>query len=88
MMVRVSGALLRFTDYRRTIKVAAPTVEAGLTELANQYQPLRPVLFDRLGNLRAAHKVFLNGEQLAVDQLARPAADSDSLDLLLAISGG
>ena len=24
MMVRVSGALLRFTDYRRTINVPAP----------------------------------------------------------------
>jgi len=88
MMVRVSGALLRFTDYRRTIKVLAPTVAAGLTELAERYQPLRPVLFDREGRVRRAHKIFLNGEQLAGDQLARATGDADSLDLLLAVSGG
>ena len=88
MMVRVNGALLRFTDYRRVISVAAPTVEAALTKLADEYEPLRPVLFDRLGRVRRAHRIFLNGELLEVDQLASPAGDADSVDLLLAISGG
>jgi hypothetical protein len=88
MMVRVSGALLRFTDYRRVISVDASTVEAGLIELAGEYQQLRKVLFDRGGNVRATHKIFLNGEQLEPDQLASPAGDADRVDLLLAISGG
>ncbi len=88
MMVRVSGALLRFTDYRRVISVDAPTVEAALVKLTGEYQPLRKVLFDREGNVRATHKIFLNGEPLEADQLASPAGDTDSVDLLLAISGG
>ena len=88
MMVRVSGALLRFTDYQRVISVDAPTVEAGLVKLAGEYQPLRQVLFDRRGRVRAAQKVFLNGEQLEPDQLACAAGDADCVELLLAISGG
>ena len=88
MNVRVNGALLRFTDYRRVISVAAPTVGAALSRLADEYQSLRPVLFDRLGRVRATHKIFLNGEQLDAEQLGRPAGDADSVDLLLAISGG
>ena len=88
MIVRVNGALLRFTDYRRLISVAAPTVEAALSRLADEYQPLRPVLFDRHGRVRATHKIFLNGEQLEPEQLASPAGEADSVDLLLAISGG
>jgi hypothetical protein len=88
MVIRVSGALLRFTDYRRVIDVDAPTVEAGLVKLTGEYQPLRKVLFDREGRVRATHKVFLNGEQLESDQLASRADDADSVDLLLAISGG
>ena len=36
MMVRVSGALLRFTDYQRVITVDAHTVEAALVELAGE----------------------------------------------------
>jgi len=88
MMIRVSGALLRFTDYRRAISVVAPTVEAALVRLADEHQPLKPVLFDREGRLRAAHKIFLNGEQLQPEQLTHPADDGDSVELLLAISGG
>ena len=88
MIVHVNGALLRFTDYQRVITVAAPTVEAALTKLAGEYRPLQTVLFDRRGRLRAAHRIFLNGDLLAPDQLASPADDTDSVELLLAISGG
>jgi hypothetical protein len=88
MMVRVSGALLRFTDYRRVITVAAPTVGAALTKLAEEYQPLKPVLFDREGRVRSTHQIFLNGEQLNREQLTRPTGHADSVDLLLAVSGG
>ena len=88
MIVHVNGALLRFTDYRRVISVDAPTVGAALTMLADEYRPLHPVLFDRRGRLRATHRIFLNGDLLAADQLASPAADTDSVELLLAISGG
>lgn len=87
-MVRVNGALLRFTDYRRVIPVAAPTVGAALTQLVEEYQPLRKVLFDREGKVRATHRIFLNGEQLEPGEFSRRAGDTDSLDLLLAISGG
>jgi hypothetical protein len=88
MIVHVNGALLRFTDYRRAVRVAAPTVEAALTQLADEHLPLRSVLFDRLGRLRAAHRIFLNGEPLGHDQLATPAGDTDSVELLMAVSGG
>jgi hypothetical protein len=88
MMVRVSGALLRFTDYQRVVSVDAPTVEAALVKLADEYQPLRKVLFDREGSVRATQRIFLNGEQLEPDQLASPAGETDSVELLLAISGG
>jgi hypothetical protein len=88
MNVRVSGALLRFTEYRRVVSVDAPTVRAALDKLAGEYQPLRKVLFDRAGNVRAAQRIFLNGEPLEADQLGVPAGESDCVELLLAISGG
>ena len=88
MRLRISGALLRFTDYRSAIDVEAPTVEAALLQLADAHAPLRKVLFDREGRVRATHKIFLNGEQLAPDQLARPTGASDQVDLITAVSGG
>ena len=88
MMIRVSGALQRFTDYRRVITVDAPTVEAALLKLTGEYQQLRKVVFDREGKVRATNKIFLNGEQLEPAQLASRAGEADSVELLLAISGG
>jgi hypothetical protein len=88
MMVRVGGALLRFTEYRRVISVDAATVEAALVKLSGEYQQLGPVLFDRQGRVRATHRIFLNGEPLDPAQLASPAGDADCVELLLAISGG
>ena len=88
MIVRVSGALLRFTDYQRAINVDAPTVEAALVRLAREYQPLRKVLFDREGRVRATQRIFLNGEPLEPDELASSTCETDCVELLLAISGG
>ena len=88
MMVRVSGVLLRFTDYQRVVSVDAPTVEAALVKLAGEHQQLRQVLFDREGRVRATQRIFLNGEPLEPDQLASSAGEADCVELLLAISGG
>ena len=88
MIVRVSGALLRFTDYQRAIDVDAPTVEAALVRLAGEYQPLKKVLFDREGRVRETQRIFLNGEPLEPDELACAAGEDDCVELLLAISGG
>jgi len=86
--LRVSGVLLRFTDYRSVIEVDASTVEAALHKLVDGHAMLRKALFDREGRVRTTHMVFLNGEQLAPDQLAHPAGPSDQVDLITAISGG
>lgn len=39
------------------------------------------------GQLRQAHRVFVNGDQLSVD-LTTPLADSDEVEILTAIAGG
>lgn len=88
MRLRVSGVLLRFTDYRSVIDVDAGTVEAALLQLAEENATFKKVLLDRAGRVRATHKIFLNGEQLAADELARPAGPADKVDLITAISGG
>jgi hypothetical protein len=86
--LRVSGVLLRFTDYRSVIEVDAGTVEAALVRLAEENATFKRVLLDRAGRVRATHKIFLNGELLAADQLSHPAGPSDRVDLITAISGG
>lgn len=92
MMFRFSGALLRFTDYQKEVAVDAPDVQGALDALCTQRPVLRQVLFDGEGHLRAAHRLFLNGEQIATAELRSGATPrlgpDDQLEVLTAIAGG
>ena len=88
MIVKIAGALLRFTEYRSQIPIHAPTVGAGLAELATQYPALKSVLYDREGRVRATHRVCLNGEMLGAGGLMLAVREDDRVDILTAISGG
>jgi molybdopterin converting factor small subunit len=83
-----SGTLLRFTDYQRSLVVEAATVRTALAALVVKCPKLAPVLYDGAGQLRAVHRLFLNGTQLLSDELERPLTPSDELEVLTAIAGG
>ncbi|MCX4444838.1 MoaD/ThiS family protein [Streptomyces sp. NBC_01789] len=86
--LRFSGLLLRFVDYERTVASSAPDLGSALTEVESRFPRLRPVLRDDVGNLRDAHRVFVNGELAPDVNRATPLADSDEVEFLTAISGG
>lgn len=88
MQFRFSGSLLRFTDYRSTVPVDASTVGEALERLVDELPAMRPVLYDRGGQLRATHRLFLNQEQLGRDELGRGIDPGDQIDVLTAVSGG
>jgi molybdopterin synthase sulfur carrier subunit len=83
-----SGNLLRFSGFRREVEIQASTVGQGLSELVTHCPALAPVLLDGQGQLRAVHRLFLNGEQLTGPELERAAQPDDEVTLLTAIAGG
>ena len=84
----LSGNLLRFSGFRREVPVEAPTVQQGLWALVDGCPGLRSVLLDGQGRLRAVHRLFLNGDPLGPQELAREAKPDDEVTLLTAIAGG
>jgi hypothetical protein len=84
----LSGNLLRFSGFRREVPIEASTVEQGLTALVGSCPGLGPVLLDGAGQLRAVHRLFLNGEPLRPQELACTATPDDEVTLLTAIAGG
>ena len=88
MRVRFSGALLRFTDYHRTVDIGAGTMGTALRELEERFPLLSPVLRDDDGDLRRVHQVFLNGEKLGDLSDALVLHDSDELEFLTPLAGG
>lgn len=84
----LSGNLLRFSGFRREVPVEASTVEQGLAALVGSCPGLGSVLLDGSGRLRAVHRLFLNGEPLAPQELACATKADDEVTLLTAIAGG
>lgn len=88
MKLRFSGLLLRVVDYQRDITISAGTLGEALDIAENRYPQLRPVLRDGDGQLRRAHRVFINGEQAGDVDLATELSDADEVEFLTAIAGG
>ncbi|TDD87831.1 MoaD/ThiS family protein [Actinomadura rubrisoli] len=85
---RVSGALLRFTDFQPRLRVADGTVQSAIDELVGRYPGMAEVLYDRNGRLRRTHRFALNGELLTGRFLHLEVGSDDQIDILLAVSGG
>jgi molybdopterin synthase sulfur carrier subunit len=89
MKVKLSGVLLRFVNYQREVTVDdADTIATALDRVVSEYPALKPVLYDGSGNLRSAHQLFVNGDQVTRGDLRHPVAKDDTVDVLTAIAGG
>lgn len=88
MVFRISGTLLRFTDFRREIALPGTTLAEALAQLVEAHPNLTGVLFDREGNVRGTHRLFVNGEPLEEVDSGLTLAETDSVEILTAVSGG
>ena len=88
MLIRLSGTLLRFTDYQKELRIDAPTLKEGISQLVAQYPDVGKALFDKVGQIRASHRVFVNGEPVEKAEMDRAVAGEDIVDILTAVTGG
>lgn len=88
MVIRVSGTLLRFTDFQKEIRIDAATLKEGIARLVEQYPDMGKALFDKLGQLRASHRLFVNGSQVAKGDIGRSVVEEDIIDIVTAVTGG
>ena len=88
MRIKLSGNLLRFSNFRDQVVVDAPSIAGGIQKLVLENPGLKNVLLDGEGGFRAIHRVFLNGELLTREELSRAAKTEDEVSILTAIAGG
>jgi molybdopterin synthase sulfur carrier subunit len=88
MLIRLSGTLLRFADYQKELRIDAPTLKAGIDQLAAQFPEVGKAIFDKTGQLRASHRVFVNGDMVERKDIGRPVAGEDVVDIMTAVTGG
>ncbi len=85
MKVSIPGPLLSYTR-TRTVEARGATLDALLSDLDRQFPGIRFRVIDEQERIRAHMRFFVNGEQ--VFDLARPLQESDTVQLVQALSGG
>ena len=93
MTFEFSGALYRFVDYQRTVRIEEAeggTLSDCIDALTDRYPALRRVLLDGEGLPGRSHLLYINGEPTGDRQeaMARPLSASDEVYVLTAITGG
>jgi molybdopterin converting factor small subunit len=88
MRILISGNLRRYTAYEDDIEVEASSVSSAIRRLVERFPDLKNVLYDVEGKLRSVHRIHLNGEVLAPENIDNPTKPSDEIGILTAIAGG
>lgn len=88
MTFEFSGTLLRFTDYTKRVELDAASFALAVEALIAKYPGLRAVLFDAKGQMRKAHRLFLNGEMVGEFDGQKPLTAKDHVEILTSIAGG
>jgi molybdopterin converting factor small subunit len=82
------GPMRRLVGFRREVYASGGTVHEALVALCASHPELRAALFDATGKVRGVHRLALNQDMLAVDELERPVTDRDVLEVVTALAGG
>jgi sulfur-carrier protein len=88
MNIVLSGTLQKFAQYQREHSVEAWTIQEGLDSLVQAHPALSTALFNGAGEIRKAHLVFLDGNQVTPEQFDSKVGESSELEILTAIAGG
>jgi molybdopterin converting factor small subunit len=64
------------------------TVGECLAALAEKYSAIRPKLFNKRGALLSGINIFVNGENVYPNPLARPVREGDKIHIAFTVLGG
>lgn len=85
MKVHVPSPLHSYTR-RGAVEARGATLADALMDLDRQYPGIRFPMIDEQDAVRMNMRIFVNGEQEF--DLARPLAETDSIHIVQALSGG
>lgn len=87
--IMIPSPLRSCTEGASTVRVSADSVGEAIDCVMAQHPRLRTQLVDETGSVHPYVALFLNGEDIHMRQgLLSPVRSGDTIDILLAISGG
>jgi sulfur-carrier protein len=88
MIFEFTGVLQRSAGNQHIVTLPAATLGEAVAQLTALHPPVSRVLLDNTGQLRRAHRLFLNGELVQRPSGGLRLADEDRIAFLTAIAGG
>jgi MoaD family protein len=90
MTIKIHTSVLsyQYTDSKEVVEIKGESVGQCLDDLLNQFPRIKEALFDENGNLSDYVGIYINGESVYPDGLAKPVKDGDVLHIVPIISGG
>lgn len=86
--IEIPSYLQTYTGDTEVVKVSGGTVEQCLKHLVSQCPEMEKVLFAKDGELFDYVSIYVNGEDIYPEQLAKPIRDGDELYILYIVGGG
>jgi molybdopterin converting factor small subunit len=87
--VRVPLSLHKFTGNKTEFECQGDTIEELFTNLNNQYNGIREILYDDDGRLRSSYSLFVNGRSVRYLKKEKvQLKDGDVILIMQLIAGG
>tara|TARA_B110000196_G_C20454446_1_gene346490 strand:+ start:186 stop:464 length:279 start_codon:yes stop_codon:yes gene_type:complete len=81
--------LRKFTDSKSIFEAEASTIKELLEILSNEYEGIKPHLFNEVGELRSFIRVYLGDEDInELDGVNTSIGNRDEVSIIPAIAGG
>ena len=88
-ILRIPTPLRAYTSGKSDVNVTGSKISEALTDLTNQYPPIKPHLFNDGGELRPFVNLFIGEHNIKdLEGLNTPIKDGDKLMLIPSIAGG
>lgn len=89
IQILIASPIRSCTEGTARVSVEAGSVREAMDRLVGDYPRLKQQLYDESGTLRSFVSLFLNGEDIHLrDGLMSRVSAGDTIEILLAISGG
>jgi molybdopterin converting factor small subunit len=88
-VLRIPTPLRSYTSGKSEIDVSGANISEALTDLTNQFPPIKPHLFNDSGELRPFVNLFVGENNIKdLQGVNTPIKDGDKLVLIPSIAGG
>jgi len=86
--INIPSYLQSYTNDTAVVEVNGSTIDECLNHLVEQFPDIRKMVFTKEDKLLDYASVYVDGEFVYGDELAKPVKDGDEFHLLYIIGGG